>query len=99
MIENLVDGHSIGEILEEHLNRNTRSSEHATAAKDFRIGLHELFAALAAGGGYRDAAELTVQLVLLYDGANVSAQLDHNPAAARAARDAAASLLNAARVR
>jgi AcrR family transcriptional regulator len=69
------------------------------AAKDFRIWLHELFAALVAGGGYRDAAELTVQLVLLYDGANVSAQLDHNPAAARAARDAAASLLAAARVR
>jgi AcrR family transcriptional regulator len=67
------------------------------AARDFRIWLHELFATLVAGAGYRDAAKLTVQLVLLYDGANISAQMDHNPAAGRAARDAAASLLNAAR--
>jgi hypothetical protein len=32
----------------------------------------------------------------VYDGANISAQLDHNPAVARDARDAAASLLNLA---
>ena len=63
------------------------------AAKAFRIWLHELFATLLAEAGYRDAGKLTVQLVLLYDGANISAQMDHNPAAAEAARDAAASLL------
>jgi AcrR family transcriptional regulator len=66
------------------------------AAKDFRIWLHELFAGLVAEAGYRDAGQLTAQLVLLYDGANISAQMDHNPAAAGAARDAAAGLLNLA---
>jgi AcrR family transcriptional regulator len=67
------------------------------AAKDFRTWLHELFAALVTEAGYRDPGQLTLQLVVLYDGANISAQLDHNPAAARAARDAAAGLLNLAR--
>ena len=43
-----------------------------------------------------EASKLTAQLVILYDGANISAQLDHNPAAAVAARDAAAGLLRAA---
>jgi AcrR family transcriptional regulator len=66
------------------------------AAKDFRIWLHELFAGLVAEAGYRDAGQLTAQLVLLYDGANISAQMDHNPAAAGTARDAAAGLLNLA---
>jgi AcrR family transcriptional regulator len=66
------------------------------AAKDFRSWLHELFAALVTEAGYRDAEELSVQLVLLYDGANISAQMDHNPAVARAARDAAAGLLTLA---
>ncbi len=67
------------------------------ASKDFRIWLHELFAAILAEGGYRDAGKLTVQMVLLYDGANISAQMDHNPAAAQAAREVAAGLLAAAR--
>ena len=67
------------------------------AAQDFRVWLHELFATLVAAAGYRDASQLTVQLVLLDDGANISAQLDHNPAAARAARAAAAGLLTLAR--
>ncbi len=63
------------------------------AAKDFRIWLHELFATLVAEAGYRDVGKLTAQLVLLYDGANISAQMDHDPAVAGAARDAAVSLL------
>jgi AcrR family transcriptional regulator len=67
------------------------------AAKDFRRWLHELFAALVAEGGYRDADKVTAQLIILYDGANISAQMDHNPAAAEAARDAAVGLLNLAR--
>jgi AcrR family transcriptional regulator len=69
------------------------AEERATA--HFRTWLHELFATLVTEGGYRDAAKLTAQLVILYDGANISAQMDHNPAVAAAARDAAASLLNA----
>ena len=52
------------------------------ATRDFRTWLHELFAALVTEAGYRDAGQLTAQLVILYDGANISAQMDHNPAAA-----------------
>jgi AcrR family transcriptional regulator len=70
------------------------AEELATAG--FRTWLHELFAALVTAAGYREASKLTAQLVILYDGANISAQLDHNPAAAVAARDAAAGLLRAA---
>jgi AcrR family transcriptional regulator len=66
------------------------------ATRDFRTWLHELFAALVTAAGYRDPGQLTTQLVILYDGANISAQMDRNPAAAAAARDAAASLLSAA---
>jgi AcrR family transcriptional regulator len=71
-------------------------SVEALAARDFRAWLHGLFAALVAEAGYRDADKLTAQLVVLYDGANISAQLDRNPAAAGAARDAAAGLLSLA---
>jgi hypothetical protein len=63
----------------------------------FRTWLHGLFATLVAEVGYRDAGQLTAQLVILYDGANISAQMDRNPATAAAARDAAAVLLNMAR--
>jgi AcrR family transcriptional regulator len=66
------------------------------ATRDFRTWLHGLCATLVTEAGYRDAGKLTAQLVILYDGANISAQLDHNPAAAQAARDAAASLLSTA---
>jgi AcrR family transcriptional regulator len=70
------------------------AEEHAT--HDFRTWLHGLFAVLVTEAGYRDADKLTAQLVILYDGANISAQLDHNPAAAQAARDAAVGLLGTA---
>ncbi|MCW2529629.1 MAG: TetR/AcrR family transcriptional regulator [Pseudonocardiales bacterium] len=66
------------------------------ATKDFRTWLHELFAGLVAEAGYANGDRLTVQLVLLYDGANIAAQMDHNPAAALAAREAAGDLLSAA---
>jgi AcrR family transcriptional regulator len=71
-------------------------SAEALAAKDFRTWLHQLFAVLVAEAGYQDAGKLTAQLVLLYDGANISAQMDGHPAAAEAARDAAAGLLSLA---
>ena len=61
------------------------------ATKDFRTWLHELFGNLVAEAGYPD--KLAAQLVMLYDGANISASMDHNPAVAGAARDAAADLL------
>jgi AcrR family transcriptional regulator len=66
------------------------------AIKDFRTWLHELFAVLVTDAGYRDPEQLTSQLVLLYDGANIAAAMDSNPHAAEAARQAAQSLLDSA---
>jgi AcrR family transcriptional regulator len=71
-------------------------SVEALATKDFRAWLHELFATLVVEGGYDDADTLIWQLILLYDGSNISAQMDHNPLAAVAGRKAAASLLRLA---
>jgi AcrR family transcriptional regulator len=67
------------------------------ATKDFRTWLHELFGTLVTQAGYTDPDALTQQLVLLYDGSNISAQLDNNARAALAARNAAASLLRIAK--
>jgi AcrR family transcriptional regulator len=66
------------------------------ATKDFRTWIHDLFGTLVSQGGYRDPELLTSQLILLYDGSNISAQMDHNPQAAAAARAAAAALLTTA---
>ncbi|WP_433221000.1 TetR/AcrR family transcriptional regulator [Dactylosporangium sp. CS-047395] len=64
-----------------------------TATKDFRTWLHELFAVLVAAAGFSDLRLLSTQLVLLYDGANIAAALDADPAAARSARQVATALL------
>ena len=69
------------------------------ATKDFRTWLYELFATHVTEGGYRDVDRLTRQLVVLYDGANISAQLDHSPATAAYAQDAAVALLEASALR
>jgi len=61
-----------------------------------RAWLHALFAGLAREAGAPDAEALGRKLVLLYDGAAVSAQLDHDPEVALAARDVAAQMLDAA---
>jgi AcrR family transcriptional regulator len=66
------------------------------ATVDFRTWLHHLFGGLVAGTGLADPGLLVTQLVLLYDGANIAAQLDHNPQAAVAARVSAADLLTTA---
>jgi AcrR family transcriptional regulator len=66
------------------------------ATKDFRTWLHDLFGSFVAAAGYPD--KLAAQLVMLYDGANISAQLDHNPGVAAAAHEAAADLLDAAAI-
>jgi AcrR family transcriptional regulator len=63
------------------------------ATKDFRTWLHELFTVLVAAGGYQNVSTLSLQLVLLYDGSNIAAQMDANPHAAQAARAAAEALL------
>lgn len=60
-----------------------------------RRWLHDLFRDLAASAGAKDADGLAAQLVLLYDGAVVVAQMDRDASAPRAARDAAEALLGA----
>jgi AcrR family transcriptional regulator len=56
----------------------------------------ELFTALAGEAGAREPAALAERLVLLYDGAMVSAQMDDNRKAARSARDVAEMLIDRA---
>jgi hypothetical protein len=55
-----------------------------------------LFADLAREAGIPDPEGLARQLHLSYDGASLSARMDHDPSAAAAARAAAAVLLDAA---
>ncbi len=66
------------------------------AAAAYRGWVRGLFTSLAEEAGVPDPQALARQLHLLYDGSGVSARMDHDPAAATAARSAAAVLLNAA---
>jgi len=66
------------------------------AADDYRGDIRALFTRLARAAGARDPATLGHQLHLIYDGAGISARMDHDPSAAVAARAAAATLLDAA---
>lgn len=66
-----------------------------TVSDTARGWLRELFVSLAREAGARNPAALAQQLVLLYDGATVSAQMEGSPAAAHCARSLAASLLDA----
>ncbi|MFY9932784.1 MAG: TetR/AcrR family transcriptional regulator [Streptosporangiaceae bacterium] len=68
--------------------------EQATSA--YRAWVRGLLTELASQAGVPEPQVLARQLHLLYDGAGQSARLDHDPAAALAARDAAAVLLDAA---
>jgi AcrR family transcriptional regulator len=63
---------------------------------DSRAWIRTLFTELAKDAGAADPESLAQQLVLLYDGASVSAQMDCNPGAAAAARAAASMMLDAA---
>lgn len=65
-------------------------------ASETRAWVRSLLLDLAEQAGARDPDHLARQLVLLYDGATVGAQMDHNPGAAAAAREAAALLIDAA---
>jgi AcrR family transcriptional regulator len=65
-------------------------------AQDYRTWLHELFFDLAQQAGAQDAKSLAQQLVLLYDGAGISAWMDRNPSAETAARTMAAAVVDAA---
>jgi AcrR family transcriptional regulator len=61
-----------------------------------RDWMRALFADLARGAGAPDPVALARQLMMLYDGATISAQMDGDPSIAIAARAAAAALLDEA---
>ena len=65
-------------------------------AEGHRGWLRSLFLELAKEAGARNPEELARQLMLLYDGAAISAWMDHNPSAATAARSVATALVDAA---
>jgi AcrR family transcriptional regulator len=62
----------------------------------YRHWVHELFFDLAQQAGAPDPKALAQQLVLLMDGAGISAWLDRDPSAENAARAVAAALVDAA---
>jgi AcrR family transcriptional regulator len=61
-----------------------------------RAWMRSLFTDLAGQAGAAEPEHLAVQLLLLYDGASASAQLDRDPAVAEDARAAAEVLVDAA---
>jgi AcrR family transcriptional regulator len=65
-------------------------------AGDARAWVRSLFLELAKEAGARHPQHLAQQLVLLYDGAGISAWMDHDPSAAKAARAVATALVDAA---
>src|ERR1700709_1235721 len=74
-------------------NQGSRIRE---AADHYREWVRELFEGLATDPGAADPAALARQLVLLYDGAGISARMDRDPATAEVSRAIAAALVNAA---
>lgn len=66
------------------------------AAADYRRWLRSLLSELAIDAGVGNPQLLSQQLQLLFDGASMSARMDHDRSAAQAARSAAAALLDAA---
>src|SRR5258708_2762038 len=66
------------------------------AADDYRAWVRVLLTGLAREAGVPDPGVLGRQLHMIYDGASLSARMDHDPSAALAARAAAETLLDAA---
>ncbi|MCW2601281.1 MAG: TetR/AcrR family transcriptional regulator [Frankiales bacterium] len=67
-----------------------------TVCESIRAWIRGLFTDLAREARVGQPEVLAQQLVLLYDGATVSARLDHNQSAARSARSAAAAMIDLA---
>jgi AcrR family transcriptional regulator len=67
------------------------------AADDYRGWVRGLLAGLAREAGAADPEKLARQLHMIYDGASLSARMDHDPAVSVTARAAAETLLDAAR--
>lgn len=66
------------------------------AAENYRAWVRSLFTELATAAGYTEPEELARRLQLLFDGAEQAARMDRDPSAATTAREAAATLLDAA---
>jgi AcrR family transcriptional regulator len=64
--------------------------------EDYRSWVRSLFLDLAKQAGAGHPEHLAQQLVLLYDGAGISAWMDHNASTAQAARTIATALVDAA---
>lgn len=64
--------------------------------ESYRTWVRSLFVDLAREAGATDPERLAAQLLLLYDGAGISAWMDHNPDTVKASRSAAAMLIDAA---
>ena len=64
--------------------------------ESYRTWMRSLFVDLASEAGAADPERLSRQLVLLYDGAGISAWMDHNPETAETSRSVAAMLVDAA---
>jgi AcrR family transcriptional regulator len=74
-------------------------SVEARAASTFRAWVRDLFLGLAADAGAADSKRLAESLVVLYDGAVATAQMDKAPQAAQTARRTAELVLDSAGVR
>jgi AcrR family transcriptional regulator len=74
-------------------------SVEAQAATTFRSWVHTLFLDLANDAGAADPTQLAESLVVLYDGAVATAQMDRAPQAAQIARRTAELVLDSAGVR
>jgi AcrR family transcriptional regulator len=70
------------------------SPEDLAAAK-FRTWIHDLFQGLATSAGATDARTISDQLVVLYDGANTTAQMDKTAAPAATAKKLAQLVIGA----
>jgi AcrR family transcriptional regulator len=64
--------------------------------EDYRAWVHSLFLDLAREAGATDPQRLGEQLVLLYDGAGITAWMDQKPDTAQTSRSVAAVLIDAA---
>ena len=69
------------------------------AADDYRGWVRGLLTGLAREAGAPDPERLGRQLHMIYDGASLSARMDHDPSASATARAAAEALLDAALAR
>jgi AcrR family transcriptional regulator len=71
-------------------------SPEVLAAVNFRAWVHDLFDGLVAGLSVENRSELTRQLIVLYDGAVATAQMDSTAEPARTARGLADMLMRSA---